>query len=307
MTDLDLEGRVAIVSGAGGGLGRAHALFLAAHGAAVVVNDIGATLDGAAAGDRAADRVASEIVALGGRAVASHHDVSDWSAAGELIRLAIESFGGLHVLVNNAGIVRDRTLANMTERDWDDVVRVNLKGHAAPTHHALNYWRDRHKRGAPLQASIVHTSSMSGVIGNFGQSNYGAAKLGVVALSRIVSLEAAKYGVRSNVIAPDARTRLSLAVPESLQPATLKGPAGGAGFDFFDPANVSPVVGWLATESCRADSQVFYVAGNTVRVLGIPEVVARAADAGRWTIQGLAEALPPLLAHPTTLEAFVEY
>ncbi|MDZ4754237.1 MAG: SDR family NAD(P)-dependent oxidoreductase [Phycisphaerae bacterium] len=304
---MALSGRIAIVTGAGGGLGREHARFLAAHGAAVVVNDVGASLDGVSAGESAAARTVAEIIAIGGQAVASTHDVSDWRAAADLIRLAIDAFGALHVLVNNAGIIRDRTFVNTSEAAWDDVIRVNLKGHAAPTHHALNYWRDCAKQGAPVKASIVHTSSMSGIIGNFGQANYGAAKMGVVALSRIVSLEGRKYGIRSNVIAPDARTRLSLAVPESLQPPALRGPGETSGFDYFDPANVSPVVGWLAMAECPADSQIFYVAGNVVRVLGIPAVSARVETAGRWTMDALQKVLPPKLVTPLTLEDFVEY
>jgi NAD(P)-dependent dehydrogenase (short-subunit alcohol dehydrogenase family) len=302
-----LQGRVAIVTGGAGGLGRAHALALAAEGASVVVNDVGATLQGDGRNDAAAQAVVDAIVSRGGRAVASAHDVADWEASRALIGFAVESFGALHVLVNNAGIIRDRSLANMTEADFDEVVRVNLKGHFAPTRHAVQYWRECAKGGRPLAASVIQTSSVSGIFGAFGQANYGAAKMGVLALSRLVSIEAGRFGVRSNVIVPNARTRLSLSVPVAHRDPALEAPTDPQAFDFYDPANVSPVVTWLATERCPADAQVFYVAGDCVRVLAIPGEHRECTTDGRWTHAALDRALIPTLAPVVSLDAFLGY
>jgi NAD(P)-dependent dehydrogenase (short-subunit alcohol dehydrogenase family) len=295
-----LVGRVAIVTGAGRGLGRSHALLLAAEGAAVVVNDLGGTLAGDGRDETAAEQVVGEIERAGGRAVASSHDVADWDQAEALVELARASFGDLHVLVNNAGILRDRTLANISEEEWDGVVRVHLKGHAAMTHHALAYWRARSKSGAVVHASVVHTSSVSGLLGGFGQANYAAAKLGIVALSATAALEGARYGVRSNVVSPAARTRLSLSVPSG---APQPEPASGT-FDPWDPANVSPVVAWLASEGCAETSQVYHVYGSELFVLRIPEVVQRLSTQGRWTIEACAREVPPHAAEPVGDEAF---
>src|ERR1700730_1837848 len=190
-----LSRRVAIVTGAGRGLGRAHALRLAAEGAAVVVNDLGGDVHGDGQDLTPAQQVVQEICDGGGQAIASGHDVADWEQAEALIRLAVDRFGDVHVLVNNAGILRDRTLANMSEGEWDAVIRVHLKGHAAMTRHALAYWRDRSKGGHPISASIVHTTSIAAFAGSFGQANYTAAKMGIVGLSRVAALEGARYGV----------------------------------------------------------------------------------------------------------------
>ena len=291
-----LEGRVVVVTGAGRGLGRAHALFLAAHGARVVVNDLGAGLHGDGASDTPAQQVVREIVAAGGEAVASGHDVSDWTGAGELVDLAVDTFGDLHVVVNNAGILRDRTLAAMTEDEWDAVVRVHLKGHAAPTHHAMRYWRARAKAGTPTPApALVHTSSASGFVGNFGQANYGAAKIGVIALSQIARLEGAGFGLRSNVIGPVAATRMGGEAD----------PAERADFELLDPANVSPLVGWLAAADCPANGQVFHAYGNRVVVLEIPHVAADVRTDGRWTMADLDARITPVLADPPALAGFL--
>jgi NAD(P)-dependent dehydrogenase (short-subunit alcohol dehydrogenase family) len=276
-----LDGRVAIVSGAGRGLGRAHALCLAAQGAAVVVNDRGVALDGSGGTLTPAEEVVGEIRAAGGCAVASGHDVSSWEESRALVELAVTTFGDLHVLVNNAGILRDRTLANLTEAEWDDVIRVHLKGHAAPTRHAMAYWRERARvAGHPVRASVIHTSSLAGIAGNFGQAGYSAAKLGVVALSRVVALEGERIGVRSNAVSPSARTRLA------------GGPEPRPGeFDARDPANVSPLVAWLAEAECPANAQFYQVYGSRLLVLSMPTIVHDLRTDGRWTPEALDAAL----------------
>jgi NAD(P)-dependent dehydrogenase (short-subunit alcohol dehydrogenase family) len=299
-----LEGRVAIVTGAGNGLGRAHARYMAAAGARVVVNDLGGSVHGEGRDSLAAQRVAAEIAESGGRAVASGHDVADWEQARELVRLAVENFGDLHVLVNNAGILRDRTLVNMAEDEWDAVIRVHLRGHAAPTRHAMTYWRQRSKEGHQVKASVVHTSSIAGLAGNFGQANYSSAKLAVVALSRVVALEGARFGVRSNVVSPSGRTRLALSAPgisDLVQP-----PDDPAAFDPYDPANVSPLIGWLAEADCPANTQVFHIGGNQILSIKIAEIVHDLRTEGRWTPEALDKQLAGRMIQQTTIEDFFE-
>ena len=284
-----LVGRVAIVTGAGRGLGRAHALKLASEGAKVVVNDLGTGTDGTPDQTSPGDAVVEEIRRAGGEAVASRHDCSDWQQAGAMIEQAIDAFGDLHVLVNNAGILRDRAFANMTEAEWDAVIRVHLKGHAAPSHHALAYWRGQSKAGGEVRASIVHTSSIAGYLGNFGQANYSAAKLAVVALSRVLQIEGERYGVRSNVVSPSARTRM------------MGGEAPLPGrFDPRDPANVSPLVAWLATADCPANGQYFQVYGSRLLVLTLPQIAHDLNHPrGRWTLEDLDRELPArLISYP---------
>jgi NAD(P)-dependent dehydrogenase (short-subunit alcohol dehydrogenase family) len=298
-----LTGRVAIVTGAGRGLGRAHALCLASHGASVVVNDLGVDLSGEGADVPPAQQVVHEIVEGGGRAVASSHDIADWEQARQLIELAVASFGDLHVLVNNAGIIRDRTLANMSESEWDQVIRVHLKGHAAPTRHAVAYWKQRAATtGAPVKASLIHTTSVAAFAGNLGQANYTAAKLGIIGLSRVVAMETGRYGVRSNCISPSARTRMSASQRGAEQLLAQPGPGQ---FDPWDPANVSPLVAWLAEESCPASSQIFQVIGNRILVLSMPPVVHTLQTSGRWTLEELDRAIPPQLVRPVGLEELV--
>jgi NAD(P)-dependent dehydrogenase (short-subunit alcohol dehydrogenase family) len=291
-----LTGRVAIVTGAGRGLGRAHALALAAEGAAVVVNDLGGDVQGVGTDTTPARQVVQEIEAAGGKAAVSGHDVGDWEQARQMIALAVERFGDLHVLVNNAGILRDRTLANMAEDEWDAVIRVHLKGHAATTRHAMTYWRDRAKAGHAVKGSIVHTTSLAGLVGNFGQAAYASAKLGIVGLSRVAAIEGAKYGVRSNAVSPSARTRIE---------TSLKPPPAGV-FDVFDPANVSPMVAWLATADCPATGQVFQVYGNRVEVLGHSDIAQDVRTEGRWTLAALDRALADKLEAMPPLSRFVE-
>jgi len=288
-----LEGRVALVTGAGRGLGRAHALHLAAEGARVVVNDLGSAADGTGSDPTRAAIVADEITALGAQAVATAHDCADYESARLLIEEAVEAFGDLHVLVNNAGILRDRRLVNMTEAEWDDVIRVHLKGHFAPMHHAAAWWRARSKAGHDVKASIVNTTSTSGLIGNVGQTNYGAAKAGIAALTVIAAQELAHQGVRVNAIAPGARTRLTQQTPGLGE--LVQAPEDPNEFDVWDPANASPLVAWLATEGCPATGRVFFVQGGAVRVFTGWTVVSSIERDDRWTVAELEEAIPKLL------------
>jgi NAD(P)-dependent dehydrogenase (short-subunit alcohol dehydrogenase family) len=284
-----LAGRVAIITGAGRGLGREHALFLASEGARVVVNDRGVAMDGQGPDPAPAEDVVAEIVARGGEAVANNDDVADWEGGQRLIDTALEHFGDLHVLVNNAGILRDRALVNMTEDEWDDVISVHLKGHFVPTRHAAVYWRAQAKAGAVVRASVVSTSSTSGLMGNPYQANYGAAKAGIAAFTIIAALELGRYGVRANCVVPAARTRLTEAT-EGLSDI-VKAPEGGTGFDIWDPANVSPVVGWLASEGCPATGKVFFVQGGTVRLMTPWAMGDGVERPHRWTLDELAEEL----------------
>jgi len=291
-----LAGRVAIVTGGGRGLGRAHALALAGEGAAVLVNDLGGDLQGHGQDPTPASSVVEEIRRAGGKAAVSGHDVGDWSAAEALVAQAVETFGRLDILVNNAGILRDRLLANMSEEEWDAVIRVHLKGHAAPTRHAMTYWRRQAKAGETVAASVVHTTSLAGLLGNFGQANYASAKLAVVGLSRTVALEGAKYGVRSNAVSPSARTRIE---------ASLGGDPG-EGFDVFDPANVSPLLCWLARADCPASGQVFQAYGDRIEVIQPTAIAVDLRTEGRWTTDAIDVALRDRLPALPGLSDFVE-
>src|SRR5580765_2106901 len=231
----DLSGKVAIVTGAGRGIGRAHALALAGAGAKVIVNDLGAALSGEGHDDTPAQQVADEIRAAGGEAAANGENVADFAGAERLVRQAVDELGRLDILVNNAGILRDRMLVNMTEAEWDAVINVHLKGHFAPTRHAAAYWRERSKEGEEVRGRVINTSSPSGVFGNVGQANYGAAKAGIAGFTLIAAQELARYGVTVNCIAPNARTRMTEVTFGEL-------PTPEEGFDPLDPANMAPLV-----------------------------------------------------------------
>jgi NAD(P)-dependent dehydrogenase (short-subunit alcohol dehydrogenase family) len=287
-----LDGRVAIITGAGRGIGREHALLFAAEGAKVVVNDLGGAVDGSGDDRSAAEQVVDEIKALGGEAVANGDDVADWKGGQRLIESAVDAFGDLHVLVNNAGILRDRMLVNMTEDDWDSVIHVHLKGHFVPTRHAATYWRERAKAGEEVRACIVNTSSTSGLLGNPGQANYGAAKAGIAAFSVITAQELGRYGVRVNAIAPAARTRMTELTPGLSD--IVKRPADEAQFDVWDPANVSPLVAYLATEDCPLTGRVFFVQGGSVRNFQNWTMTDSLDRPSRWTIEDLRAAMPKL-------------
>jgi NAD(P)-dependent dehydrogenase (short-subunit alcohol dehydrogenase family) len=292
-----LDGRVAIITGAGRGLGREHALLFAAEGAKVVVNDLGANPDGSGVDESAAAAVAREIRELGGEAEATTDSVADWEGGRRLVETAVEAFGRLDVLVNNAGILRDRMLVSMTEAEWDDVVHVHMKGHFVPTRWAANYWREQAKAGHDVAASVIHTSSTSGLIGNPGQSNYGAAKAGIGAFSIICAQELGRYGVRSNCIAPAARTRLTEATPGLAE--VVAAPTDESQFDVWDPANVSPLVAYLATADCPFTGATFFVQGGTVRMMEPWHMGERVEQEGRWTVAGLADALAPIAGRAT--------
>lgn len=261
-----LDGRVTIITGAGRGLGREHALLFAREGARVVVNDVGVAMDGTGEDRAPAEQVVAEIQAAGGEAVANHDDIASWAGARSLVEAALDAFGELNVLVNNAGILRDRMVVNMTEEEWDAVIAVHLKGHFCPTRWAAAYWRDRAKAGEPLRAAIVNTSSTSRLYADYaGQSNYGAAKAGIAAFTLICARELERYGVRVNAVAPAARTRMTIDSPGTAAVVTAEVPPGG--FDVYDPANVSPAVVALAAEDCPVTGRVFHVRGGTVTLL----------------------------------------
>jgi NAD(P)-dependent dehydrogenase (short-subunit alcohol dehydrogenase family) len=257
-----VDGRVVIVTGAGRGIGRAHALAFAAEGARVVVNDIGVGLDGTGAGERSpAYAVVEEIKAAGGEAIVNGDNVADWDGAANLIQTAVDTFGRLDVLVNNAGIVRDRMIANTSEQEFDAVIAVHLKGHFATMRHAAAYWRGLSKEGKTVDARIINTSSGAGLQGSVGQGNYSAAKAGIAALTLVAAAELARYGVTVNAIAPAARTRMT----EKVFAETMAKPEDG--FDAMAPENVSPLVVWLgSTESKDVTGKVFEVEGGLIRV-----------------------------------------
>lgn len=256
-----LDGKVAIVTGAGRGIGRDHALALAREGAKVVVNDLGGSAAGEGEDQTPAQSVADEITAAGGEATANYANVADFAQAGEMVQQAIDDFGRLDILINNAGILRDRMLVSMTEQEWDAVIAVHLKGHFAPTHHAANHWRQRSKAGEEPRGRVINTSSPSGVFGNVGQSNYGAAKAGIAAFTIIAAQELGRYGVTVNCLAPNARTRMT----ENIF-AGMDAPEGA--YDPLDPANISPVVVALATDEAQGiTGQCFFVYGSAVNVL----------------------------------------
>ena len=289
------EGRVVIVTGAGRGIGRAHAMELARHGAKVVVNDIGAEADGRGYSSGPANEVVEAIVRMGGDAIANGDDVADFKGAKRLIDSAIETWGRLDVLVNNAGFLRDRMFVSTNEEEWDAVIRVHLRGHYAPAHHVAGYWRDLAKKGKPLDARIVNTSSGAGLLGSVGQGTYSAAKAGIAALTLVQAAELGRYGVTANAIAPAARTRMT----EAVFATTMKKPDDG--FDAMSPDNVAPLVAWLAsTDSKGISGQVFEIAGGRVSVAeGWRE--GPAFDRGaRWDARELGGTVRELLAkaHP---------
>jgi NAD(P)-dependent dehydrogenase (short-subunit alcohol dehydrogenase family) len=271
-----LEGKVAIVTGAGRGIGREHALALAEAGARVVVNDLGGSLAGEGTDTRPAQQVADEIAGIGGEAIADDENVADFAGAERMIQSAVETWGRLDILVNNAGILRDRMLVNMTEAEWDAVIAVHLKGHFAPTRHAAAHWRERSKAGDEVRGRVINTSSPSGVFGNVGQANYGAAKAGIAGFTLIAAQELGRYGVTVNCLAPNARTRMTEETFGDL-------PKPEDGFDPLDPGNMAPVVVALcADEAQDITGQVFFVWGGMVNVLRPWEAGELFAAEARW-------------------------
>ena len=254
------DGRVVVVTGAGGGIGRSHALMFAAEGAKVVVNDIGGARDGSGTSAGPAQQVVEEIQAAGGEAIAHTDDISTWDGGKSIIQLAVDTFGTVDVLVNNAGILRDRMMVNMTEAEWDAVIKVHLKGTFAPAHFAAEYWRDRSKAGNPVDARIINTTSPSGIFGNIGQANYGAAKAGIAAFTIITSQELGRYGVTVNAIAPTALTRMTedLGMMDGLNEQQKHD---------LGPDSISPLVVWLgSTQSAGVTGRIFGIFGPKISV-----------------------------------------
>jgi NAD(P)-dependent dehydrogenase (short-subunit alcohol dehydrogenase family) len=288
------EGRVAIVTGAGRGIGRGEAIELARQGAKVVVNDLGAEVDGSGGSEGPAGEVVDEIRGFGGEAIANGEDVSDYEGAGRLVQAAIDAFGGLDVLVNNAGILRDRMLVNMTIEEWDAVIAVHLRGTFAPARWAAAFWRDRAKAGERNDARIINTSSSSGIYGNVGQTNYGAAKAGIASFTIIASMELARYGVTVNAIAPGARTRMT----ESLIAARGADDVPLGEFDARSPDNVAPIVTWLASaESAEVTGRVFNVAGGRLSVAEGWHAGPVVDHGARWDPEDLGPVVLDLVAN----------
>ena len=278
-----LDGRVAVITGAGRGIGREHALLFAAEGASVVVNDLGGNNDGSGADTGPAQEVADEITAAGGSAVANTDNVATWAGAKALVEQAVAEFGKLDVVVNNAGILRDAFLAGIEEQQWDSVIAVHLKGHAAVLHHAAAYWKAQSKAGNQPNGAVINTCSASGVtLPNAGQANYGAAKAGIAALTLVAAEELERYGVRVNAIAPIARTRLTLATPGMGAIFAMEVEEGE--FDMFSPANIAPLVAYLATEKCPHTGQVFAVQGGSIQKLQGWTVSESTDSDDPWTI-----------------------
>ena len=286
------DGKVAIVTGAGRGIGRAEALLLASEGARVVVNDLGGSPDGAGSDRGPAQEVVDEIVAAGGEAVADTGSVSSWSDAAALVQRAVDTFGGLDVVINNAGILRDKMSFNMEEAEWDAVIDVHLKGHFAAARHAGAYWRARSKEtGGPVGAALVNTASESGLYGNAGQVNYAAAKAGIASMTIVLARELERIGVRVNAIAPVARTRLTEAVAgDHMKPDP-------DGFDRFAPENAAAVACWLASDQAAAfNGQVVKVQGGVVQLLQGWRPLTEARSDKPWTLDSVAAVEPELLA-----------
>jgi len=297
MSNRPLEGKVAIITGAGRGLGRAYALQLAQLGGRGVVNDLGGGADGTGTADSTpAQQVVNEIRAAGGEAVANYDDIATMAGAQSVLHQALETYGKLDILINNAGILRDRMSFNMEEEDWDTVIRVHLKGHFAPTRYAAAYWRDRAKAtGQPVDATLIFTSSESGLYANPGQWNYAVAKAGIAAMAPLFARELGKYGVRSFAIAPRALTRLTQGILRS-EPGPMIG-----------PENVAPFVAYLCTDAAREwNGQVFVVGGGVVQLMKGWEVAEEIRQPDRlWTLDDLEKAAPALFArHPKQVGPF---
>jgi 3-oxoacyl-[acyl-carrier protein] reductase len=294
-----LDGKVAVVTGAGRGLGRAEAIELARQGARVVINDIGVALDGSAEGKNAADNPADEVVetirAEGGEAIAHFGDAADFDAARGLVELAVNTWGSLDIVVNNAGVLRDRMLFNMTEEEWDLVVKVHLKGHFVVSRWAAAYWRDKSKHsGEPVYARVVNTTSEAGLLCSPGQPNYSAAKAGIMALTVVTANSIARLGGTANAIAPRARTRMT----EGMEMFH----ATEGGLDVFAPENVSPLVAWLAgPDSANVSGQVFIVWGRQITVVAGPTADEQFETSERWTPERVGDALAPFYAGRTPI------
>ena len=288
------DNRTVIITGAAGGLGRAYALAFAAEGANVVVNDIGTSLAGVGRDTSAADAVVAQIIAAGGKAIANHEDITDWDAAKHIVDAAVGAFGGLHVIVNNAGIVRDRMFVSATLDEWDATMQVHLRGHFCLSRHAVDYWRGQQKAGNPVDARIINTSSGAGLQGSIAQSAYSTAKGGIAALTLVQAAELARYGITANALAPSARTRMTE------QAFADKMATAGDAFDTMDPANIAPTVVWLGSPlSAHVSGCVFELEGGKI-ILEQGWDLGPGVDAGRrWSPAGVGAAVDDLLARRT--------
>jgi NAD(P)-dependent dehydrogenase (short-subunit alcohol dehydrogenase family) len=296
-----LEGKVAVITGSGRGIGREEALLMAKHGAKIVVNDLGAHFDGSGQATASpAQEVVNEIKKMGGEAVANGDSVSDFKAAKRIIDCAIETFGKVNIIVNNAGILRDRMIFNMSEEDWDAVLAVHLKGSFNMARHAAEYWREEHKKGNILNGRLINTASDAGLLGNVGQSNYGSAKAALAAMAIIIDREMAKYGVTANAIAPIARTRLTVDATPST--AAIMGREVKEGeFDAFGPAHVAPLVAWLASDDAKdVHGEVFRVGAGTVWLMQGWHTVGKVSKRAVWEAPELGTALKAELAKGAT-------
>jgi NAD(P)-dependent dehydrogenase (short-subunit alcohol dehydrogenase family) len=283
------DGRVVIATGAGRGIGREHALEFARQGAKVVVNDLGTGREGSGRSGGPALEVVEEIRDLGGQAVANSDDVADWGGAARLVKMALSAYGRLDVLVNNAGFVRDRMLVEMTEPEWDDVIRVHLKGHFLPLRHAGAHWREQSKAGQAVDARVINTSSGAGLFGSVGQGNHSTAMAGIAALTQVAAAELGRYGVTVNAIAPAARTRMTEEALGVVMP--------GSEFDAMDPANVAPLVAWLGSaESAHVTGRVFEVEGGVISLADGWRHGPRVDGGARWEPVEVGDAVAKLLA-----------
>ncbi len=288
------DGRVVVITGAGRGIGRQHALEFARQGARVVVNDLGVGREGNGRTSAPALEVVEEIRALGGQAVANSDDITDWGGAARLVKMALSAYGRLDVLVNNAGFRRDRTLVSMTEQEWDEVIRVHLKGHFLPLRHAGAHWRERSESGVPVDARVINTSSGTGLFAGAGQGNYATAKAGVAALTQVAAAELGRYGVTVNAIAPVARTRMT--------EETLPAAPAEDGFDAMDPVNVAPLVTWLGSvASAHVTGRVFEVEGGVISLAGGWRRGPGIDRGARWEPAEIGDAVTKLLAEAASL------
>ena len=296
-----LDGKVAIITGSGRGIGREEALLMAKHGAKVVVNDLGAHFDGTGSADvHPAQEVVNAIKAMGGEAVTNGESVSDFKGAKRIVECALDHFGKLNIVVNNAGILRDRMIFNMGEEDWDAVIGVHLKGTFAMSRHACEYWREEHKKGNVLNGRIINTSSDAGLLGNVGQSNYGAAKAAVALMAIVMDAEMQKYGVTCNAIAPVARTRLTVEATPSTAAFMGKKVEEGK-FDVFDPRNIAPLIAWLASDdAANVHGEVFRVGGGTVWLMQGWHSVGKVSQRAVWEPAALGDRLKAELAKGIT-------
>ncbi len=296
-----LEGKVAVITGSGRGIGKEEALLMAKHGAKIVVNDLGAHFDGSGAANATpAQEVVSEIKKMGGEAVANGESVTDFKGAKRIVECALDNFGKLNIVVNNAGILRDRMIFNMAEEDWDAVIAVHLKGSFNMARHACEYWREEHKKGNILNGRVINTSSDAGLLGNVGQANYGACKAALALMAIVIDKEMAKYGVTANAIAPLARTRLTVDATPST--AGFMGREVKAGeFDVFGPQNIAPLVAWLASDDAKdVHGETFRVGGGTVWLMSGWHTVGKVSQRATWDATALGEKLKTELAKGIT-------